>query len=193
LGYVSVTHYPGMSTRKAHQKIAANTLGRVESIVACTLGASLNSTFIASQLPVLDSNANPAHEGTPIRIVNADSFTAARAIARSIKEDCKGKIAVLNLASDELPGGGWKYSLSRTQVRPNSWLIISGHDTIYRKKPFATRRLCSQPSRNRTIRGRTLDQAPLQASTLRASSFSRTTLIINALIYLKLNGLLLES
>jgi hypothetical protein len=101
---------------KERRAIAQDTLARVESIVASTPGASLDSTCIDSQLPALDLDACPGYEGTDIHVVNLDSFSAARNISRSISKDCNGKIAVLNLASDQVPGGGWEVSLGTTQV-----------------------------------------------------------------------------
>lgn len=46
--------------------------------------------------------------------MDSDSFTAARDIMKDNPE-AQGKTTVLNLASDQLPGGGWIHSLSKTQ------------------------------------------------------------------------------
>jgi hypothetical protein len=105
-----------MSTVAKRKQIAEDTLARVASIVDSTPGASSEGIFIDSQLPELNQALNPGYGETDVLIVNSDSYTAARKIARSVGEDAQGKIAVLNLASDAFPGGGWKVSLSRTQA-----------------------------------------------------------------------------
>jgi hypothetical protein len=127
---------------KERRAIAQDTLARVESIVASTPGASLDSTFVDSQLPALDLDACPGYEGTDIHVVNLDSFSAARNIARSVDEDCNGKIAVLNLASDQVPGGGWEVSLSTTQVYfitkvvPDRLMTLVGGGTLLLVHPL---------------------------------------------------------
>jgi hypothetical protein len=51
-------------------------------------------------------------------VVNEDSFTAARnIIALYGSEVTKGKLAVLNLASDEYLAGRWTDVYATTQVR----------------------------------------------------------------------------
>jgi hypothetical protein len=105
-----------MSTVAKRKQIAEDTLARAASIVDSTPGASSDGIFIDSQLPELNQALNPRYGETDVLIVNSDSYTAARKIARSVCEDVQGKIAVLNLASDAFPGGGWKVSLSRTQA-----------------------------------------------------------------------------
>ncbi|CAG5156802.1 uncharacterized protein ALTATR162_LOCUS4595 [Alternaria atra] len=99
----------GFATRRA---ICEDTIARSPSIATSTPGGSLISHFIPSQLPAL-SKKSPIYPNiplqTPITIHNSDSFALARALPGS------GKIGVLNLASDEEPGGGWRYTLSRTQ------------------------------------------------------------------------------
>ncbi|TFK39528.1 hypothetical protein BDQ12DRAFT_681931 [Crucibulum laeve] len=100
------------------QIIANDTVARSESIVAENLseGASLDSIFIPKQLPALDASAlpNSTYQPSDIAVVNSDSFTCARKVMEKYPE-ARGKTAVLNLASDERPAGGWIASLSRTQ------------------------------------------------------------------------------
>lgn len=106
------------STFAGRKRIADDTLARAKSIVKehAADGASLSSTFIDDQLEPLAPIDEPSGKFplSKVEVVNSDAFTLARKI---IAEDieAKGKTAVLNLASDEAPGGGWLYSLSRTQ------------------------------------------------------------------------------
>ncbi|KAK7191458.1 hypothetical protein DPSP01_002941 [Paraphaeosphaeria sporulosa] len=98
-----------LATRR---KICEDTILRSASITEETPGASLKSEFISSQLPLLD-NQHPAFPSLtlkPIKIHNSDAFELARKLYPS-----KGKVGVLNLASDIQPGGGWRYTLSKTQ------------------------------------------------------------------------------
>jgi uncharacterized protein (TIGR02452 family) len=46
----------------------------------------------------------------PITVHNSDAFALARNLGHT-----HGKVGVLNLASDREPGGGWRYTLSKTQ------------------------------------------------------------------------------
>jgi len=97
-----------------NREIAHDTLERTEEIVSSTSGASLDSEFLNdSQLPKLDRDG-PNHPPALIQVVNADSFTLARQLIKDIP-GAKGKVAVLNLASDAHPGGGWIHTLSKTQ------------------------------------------------------------------------------
>ncbi|EPQ56549.1 hypothetical protein GLOTRDRAFT_75286 [Gloeophyllum trabeum ATCC 11539] len=105
-----------MSPPRARRKeIAEDTLARTPDIVASTPGASLDSTFIASQLPPLDRSKSPDFPSSKVSVINSDSFRAARGIIREHPEEANGKVAVLNLASDEVRAGGWLYSLTSTQ------------------------------------------------------------------------------
>ncbi|KAJ6621475.1 hypothetical protein B0H10DRAFT_2215121 [Mycena sp. CBHHK59/15] len=104
-----------MSTSIDRQNIARDTIRRTPDIIEefASEGASSDSTFFANQLPAIGSSSskNPPVE---INVINSDSFTAARDIIAKNPE-ARGKTAVLNLASDELPAGGWTESFSRTQ------------------------------------------------------------------------------
>ena len=101
-----------MATFGARHAICEDTIARSSPIAASTPGGSLASYFVPSQLPPL-SKTSPKYPSlalhTPPAIYNSDSFALARIIPGS------GKIGVLNLASDIEPGGGWRYTLSRTQ------------------------------------------------------------------------------
>ncbi|THV08289.1 hypothetical protein K435DRAFT_847170 [Dendrothele bispora CBS 962.96] len=72
-------------------------------------GTSYPAIFISEQLPSLDpSKRSFSTDIKPeIRIVNADTFVAARELMNSVGDDSKGSTAVLNMASDEYPGGGY--------------------------------------------------------------------------------------
>jgi len=107
-------------------EIAQDTVARSEAITRehAEEGATTDSTFItedlltkelqteisAGNLKKLDSKSRE-----PVRIINGDSFTVARSIMDEFPEESKGKVAVLNLASDEMPGGGWIETLYTTQ------------------------------------------------------------------------------
>ncbi|KIK66649.1 hypothetical protein GYMLUDRAFT_37800 [Collybiopsis luxurians FD-317 M1] len=73
-------------------------------------GASSLSKFIDGQLPPLDASKRPYNEPKrmPVEVFNGDTFVIARELMDAAGEDAKGKTAVLNLASDEHPGGGWE-------------------------------------------------------------------------------------
>ncbi|KAK1225330.1 hypothetical protein PQX77_011748 [Marasmius sp. AFHP31] len=103
--------------RRARYFISKDTISRSEAIVAqhSPKGAALDSTFIGDQLPALDPASCPNHPPSPVELVNSDSYTAARNIIKRFPDAADGKVAVLNLASDELPGGGWDQSLCKTQ------------------------------------------------------------------------------
>lgn len=103
-----------MSTLARRQAISLDTIARTPDITAAHAhsGATLESQFIPSQLPPLDPHPNA--NGFPISVINSDSFTAARAIIKRNPE-ARGKVAVLNLASDQHPGGGWDQTLCKTQ------------------------------------------------------------------------------
>lgn len=106
-----------VQTYEGRQRIAQNTLHQTKSIIEehANEGATEDSLFYAEQLPTLP--ALPETEAKHlVEVVNGDSFTAARKLMDE-HSDSKGSIAVLNLASDEIPGGGWLVSLTKTQVR----------------------------------------------------------------------------
>jgi hypothetical protein len=100
-------------------KICVDTIKRSPGIIQAHVreGASAKSTFISRQLPPLDQKKCPAPDApkTAVEVLNADAFTAARNIVGA-QAEAMGKVAVLNLASDKYPGGGWTKSLSTTQV-----------------------------------------------------------------------------
>jgi len=119
--------------RSEREKIARNTISQTGAITAETPGASLDSTFIPEQLPPLHDLPCPGITDTDLEIVNLDSFSAARNILAKDK-DAEGKVAVLNLASDEERGGGWIYSLGTTQEEAlcySSTLYLTLKPTYY--------------------------------------------------------------
>jgi hypothetical protein len=95
---------------------AEDTIARTPKIIADTLGASADSTFHKRQLPPLSKDACPNFPPLTVRIEGLDSFATAR---KCIQRDptIRGKVAVLNLASDEYRAGGWRETLCKTQVR----------------------------------------------------------------------------
>ncbi|GLB43317.1 putative uncharacterized protein conserved in bacteria (DUF2263) [Lyophyllum shimeji] len=111
---MSTSQPPDFAQRRA---IAQDTISRSAAIVQehASEAATLDSSFLTlDQLPPLDASASPNFPPAGITVVNSDSFSAARKIIREHPE-AHGRTAVLNLASDELPGGGWIVSLSKTQ------------------------------------------------------------------------------
>jgi uncharacterized protein (TIGR02452 family) len=106
----------------ARRKACEDTIARSKDIAASTSGGSLASTFVPSQLPPL-TKAHPAYPDLtlqPIRISNSDAFALARTLNTSQTNSNASRtsvrnIGVLNLASDQEPGGGWRRSLSKTQ------------------------------------------------------------------------------
>lgn len=105
---------PDIATRR---RICEDTIKRSEHITATTPGASLSSSFITSTTYPELSPLGPAFPDLSlarIEVVDSDTFLCARKML-SINPNLLNKIAVLNLASDEEPGGGWRYSLSMTQ------------------------------------------------------------------------------
>jgi len=110
-----------MATSDERVKIAKDTINRSAKITEehASEGATLDSKFIADQLPPLDPAKCPNTDHVPVdvEILKSDSFTAARNIMKDDTE-ALGKIAVLNLASNSQPGGGWPWAVasSKTQV-----------------------------------------------------------------------------
>ena len=104
----------------ARRKICQSSIAMSADIVAeeALQGATRNSTFITSQLPPLSSNESPNVRLKPIRVLNGDSLTIARDLAHSLADGSANttvrRVAVLNLASDQLPGGGWPMTISTT-------------------------------------------------------------------------------
>lgn len=94
---------------------AEDTISRTPEIIAATPGASADSIFHTHQLPPLKKDECPNFPPVAVRIEPLDSFTTAR---KYIQKDptIRGKVAVLNLASDQYRAGGWRETLCKTQV-----------------------------------------------------------------------------
>jgi uncharacterized protein (TIGR02452 family) len=105
---------PDLATRR---KICEDTIARSSHTTSTTPGASLHSTVIDAttypQLSPLDASFPNLSLGN-IEVIDSDTFACARSILAA-SPDLRDKLAVLNLASDEEPGGGWRYTLSATQ------------------------------------------------------------------------------
>jgi hypothetical protein len=150
--------------------IAEDTIARTPGIIAATPGASADSTFHKRQLLPLSKDACPNFPPLTVQIEGLDSFTTTR---KCIQRDptIRGKVAVLNLASDIYRAGGWRNTLCKTQVRGMSSPLFPGTITTElsvldnRKRHCATPPLCTSPSRKNTILGQTSDQAQTQGST----------------------------
>ncbi|KAJ8109761.1 hypothetical protein OPT61_g7221 [Boeremia exigua] len=112
--HLSTTPKPTMLDIASRRKACEDTLKRTPAIAASKTTESsnpLHSTFIPSQLPPLDksSPSYPSLTLQPITIHNSDAFALARTLPGP------SRTGVLNLASDEEPGGGWRYTLCKTQ------------------------------------------------------------------------------
>ncbi|KAI4834273.1 hypothetical protein E4T44_08925 [Aureobasidium sp. EXF-8845] len=105
---------PDLATRR---RICEDTIARSSHTTSTTPGASLHSTVIDAttypQLSPLDPSFPNLSLGN-IKVIDSDTFACARTLVAA-SPDLRGKLAVLNLASDEEPGGGWRYTLSTTQ------------------------------------------------------------------------------
>ncbi|KAI0479028.1 hypothetical protein GGR56DRAFT_672992 [Xylariaceae sp. FL0804] len=115
----------------ARRRACEDTIRRSADVAAATPGGSLASVFVPAQLPPLTllppsrrENNHPAWpSATTIAIHDSDAFALARILAEPPPtqeengEDGNGGggVAVLNLANDQEPGGGWRYTLSFTQ------------------------------------------------------------------------------
>ncbi|KAK7037395.1 hypothetical protein VNI00_011145 [Paramarasmius palmivorus] len=78
-------------------------------------GATLKAFFTKDQLPALDPSSCPRYPSSPVDLVTSDTFAATRDLIERYPDAANGKVAVLNLASDELPGGGWNKVFCLTQ------------------------------------------------------------------------------
>ena len=144
---------PDSSSLSYRQKVARDSISQASKLVAdhATEGASPESTFISSQLPPLDVARRPNQPASLVDVINRDAFTVARHLIAETP-DARGRIAVLNLASDALRAGGWEFSLSRTQVglklTLNERALIST-----RRRLYVTRLLFTLLSKKSTIHG----------------------------------------
>ena len=158
---------------------AEDTISRTPEIIAATPGASADSTFHDRQLPPLNNVDCPNFPQFTVRIERLDAFMTAR---KYIRRDAtiRGKVAVLNLTSDEYRAGGWRDRLCKTQVRirncrrqpyppgrSDKTELSASHNN--RKTRYATLPPCTSPSKNNTTLGQTSDQVRMQEFTPRRS------------------------
>ncbi|KAI5853539.1 hypothetical protein BZA05DRAFT_32347 [Tricharina praecox] len=101
-------------TPTARAAIASAVLSETPDIISTfsSAGATADSSFhlTLAPLPAADSPSLPA---ALTRVVNLDTYSAARAMIRD--GAVPSETAVLNLASDLEPAGGWKRTLLETQ------------------------------------------------------------------------------
>lgn len=114
--------------RRALAAVARQTKALTPTIMADLphLDATHSELLTLATLPPLDPAACPgfvapgaaAVRGTPIRVLNQDSFDAAIAMGAALlsastttaaddDDEARTRVAVLNMASDKNPGGGW--------------------------------------------------------------------------------------
>ncbi|KAH8703277.1 hypothetical protein BGW36DRAFT_84782 [Talaromyces proteolyticus] len=90
-----------MSHRGMRQRIAKETQKLTPGIIRSTKGATADAEFYPELLPALQENKKP--RDTRVYVDYGDSFTVAQRLLAARRTN----IAVLNMASDQLPGGGW--------------------------------------------------------------------------------------
>lgn len=122
----NATAQPGTLTFAAREAIAQDTVDRMKGVIKqhAHEGATASSTFIRDQLDPLDPSKSPNAPTPVVEVINCDAFTIARRLISEVPE-AKGKTAVLNLASDTHPAGGWILSLSKTQVHIALFLAMT--------------------------------------------------------------------
>ncbi|KAF9876623.1 mitochondrial chaperone bcs1 [Colletotrichum karsti] len=100
------------------------------------LDATKSESLHLSELPPLKSSACPGHKRPKIKIVNEDTFNAAIELAAERPDG--GRVAVLNMASDVVAGGGWlKGAVAQEEAMCyRSSLYLSLHKRYY---PFRRR------------------------------------------------------
>ncbi|KAF9068145.1 hypothetical protein BDP27DRAFT_1448604 [Rhodocollybia butyracea] len=105
-------------TRAQRRGVCDDTIARSSRITTehASQGATLDSTFIKEQLPPLPPVAVVDTDSpNPVSIIDLDAFSVARQLMDEFPEHAIGNTAVLNLASDIEPGGGWNFTLDKTQ------------------------------------------------------------------------------
>lgn len=90
-----------MLFREQRQQTAKETQRLTPGIIRSTPGATADSTFYTELLPPLLQSKTK--RDTRVHIENGDTFTVAQRLAGK----GQAKVAVLNMASDRNPGGGW--------------------------------------------------------------------------------------
>lgn len=90
-----------MLFREQRQQTAKETRRLTSGIIGSTPGATADSDFYAELLPPLQQS-KPKRD-TRVHIENGDTFTVAQRLAATGQKT----VAVLNMASDRHPGGGW--------------------------------------------------------------------------------------
>ncbi|CRG91110.1 hypothetical protein PISL3812_08158 [Talaromyces islandicus] len=90
-----------MLFREQRQQTAKETQRLTPDIIASTPGATAESNFYTELLPPLQQSKTT--RDTRVHIRNGDTFTVAQRLAAGGQTN----VAVLNMASDRHPGGGW--------------------------------------------------------------------------------------
>ncbi|KAL2756447.1 hypothetical protein ACRALDRAFT_1063613 [Sodiomyces alcalophilus JCM 7366] len=97
------------------------------------ISATVSECLYLDTLPRLLPQNCPRHGPTTIRIVNADTINAALDLAAAQNGTSCARVAILNLASNRSPGGGWrKGSLAQEEALCyRSSLYLSLHQRHY--------------------------------------------------------------
>ncbi|KAH8827875.1 hypothetical protein DL96DRAFT_1527695 [Flagelloscypha sp. PMI_526] len=114
------------------QRIAQDTLAQIPHILESYPTKARESYFI-DHLLSLDPCPHRERQLAEVSIHNADAYSVARSLLEQ-NDAAKGRIAVLNLASDERPAGGWETTLATTQEEAlcySSTLFYTLHQHFY--------------------------------------------------------------
>jgi hypothetical protein len=122
-----------MLFRAQRQQIAKETQRLTPGIIGSTPGATADSTFYTELLPPLQQSKTK--RDTRVHIENGDSFT----VAQRLVAGGQTKVAVLNMASDRNPGGGWlRGALAQEEALClRSTLAATLNDSHYPTPPIA--------------------------------------------------------
>ncbi|KAF9646548.1 hypothetical protein BDM02DRAFT_3188755 [Thelephora ganbajun] len=111
---------PLPSLRRSMDKlhtVAEGAISRTPGIIAATPGVSVDLTFHVHRLPLLNKDACLNFPPFAAWIEGFDALTTARKY-NQLDPTVRGKVAVLNLASDwQYRAGGWR-TLCKTQIDP---------------------------------------------------------------------------